>query len=48
VLVDVPKDIQQQLIVPNWDVELRLGGYLSRLSPQLPGEAALQQVCSIP
>jgi len=44
VLVDVPKDIQQQMIVPNWDVELRLGGYLSRLSPELPGEAALQQI----
>ncbi|KAK8942391.1 hypothetical protein KSP39_PZI009235 [Platanthera zijinensis] len=31
VLVDIPKDIQQQLAVPSWDQPLRLQSYLSRL-----------------
>lgn len=44
VLVDVPKDIQQQLCVPNWDFEVKLDGYISRLPPTLPGEAVLQQI----
>lgn len=44
VLVDVPKDIQQQLTVPNWDVDMKLGGYISRLPPVLPSESVLQQV----
>lgn len=35
VLVDVPKDIQQQLTVPDWNPKLSLGGYMSRL-PGLP------------
>ncbi|KAI3727053.1 hypothetical protein L1987_66862 [Smallanthus sonchifolius] len=32
VLIDIPKDIQQQLVVPKWDEPMRLPGYLSRLS----------------
>ncbi|KAL2934395.1 ALS SURA: Acetolactate synthase 1 chloroplastic [Bienertia sinuspersici] len=31
VLIDIPKDIQQQLVVPNWDQSVKLGGYISRL-----------------
>nr|ASL69930.1 acetolactate synthase [Amaranthus palmeri] len=31
VLIDIPKDIQQQLVVPNWEQPIKLGGYLSRL-----------------
>ncbi|KAG4180013.1 hypothetical protein ERO13_A10G138800v2 [Gossypium hirsutum] len=43
VLIDVPKDIQQQLAVPKWNHSLRLPGYLSRL-PKAPGEAHLEQI----
>ncbi|XP_022754120.1 acetolactate synthase 2, chloroplastic-like [Durio zibethinus] len=43
VLIDVPKDIQQQLAVPKWDQPIRLSGYLSRL-PKPPGEAHLEQI----
>nr|CAX48741.1 acetohydroxyacid synthase catalytic subunit 1 precursor [Eupatorium cannabinum] len=43
VLIDIPKDIQQQLVVPNWDEPMRLGGYLSRL-PKPPNESHLQQI----
>ncbi|KAG8634052.1 hypothetical protein MANES_17G007500v8 [Manihot esculenta] len=43
VLVDVPKDIQQQLIIPNWDVPMRLPGYVSRL-PKSPEIGKLEQI----
>ncbi|KAK6153927.1 hypothetical protein DH2020_013566 [Rehmannia glutinosa] len=43
VLIDVPKDIQQQMVVPNWDQPMRLGGYLSRL-PKPPSEMLLEQI----
>lgn len=43
VLIDVPKDIQQQLVVPNWDQPMKLPGYLSRL-PKLPNEGHLDQI----
>ncbi|GIL77942.1 hypothetical protein Vretimale_6526 [Volvox reticuliferus] len=33
VLVDVPKDIQQQLAVPDWDTPMSITGYISRLPP---------------
>lgn len=36
VLVDIPKDIQQQLVVPSWDHPIRLQGYLSRLPKPPP------------
>ncbi|XP_038695864.1 acetolactate synthase, chloroplastic-like [Tripterygium wilfordii] len=32
VLIDVPKDVQEELIVPNWNHSLRLSGYFSKLS----------------
>ncbi|KAL5543898.1 hypothetical protein UlMin_007682 [Ulmus minor] len=43
VLIDVPKDIQQQLVVPNWNQPLKLPGYLARL-PKNPDEAHLEQI----
>ena len=43
VLIDIPKDIQQQLAVPNWDVPMKLPGYLSRL-PRNPNELHLEQI----
>ncbi|XP_008798940.1 acetolactate synthase 1, chloroplastic [Phoenix dactylifera] len=43
VLVDIPKDIQQQLSVPVWDPPLRLPGYLSRL-PKAPARPLLDQI----
>ncbi|KAA8542675.1 hypothetical protein F0562_023826 [Nyssa sinensis] len=43
VLIDVPKDIQQQLVVPDWNQPMRLPGYLSRL-PRPPSEALLEQI----
>jgi acetolactate synthase-1/2/3 large subunit len=33
VLVDVPKDIQQQLGIPDWDTPMAISGYMSRLPP---------------
>nr|QCQ77641.1 acetolactate synthase [Glebionis coronaria] len=43
VLIDVPKDIQQQLVVPKWDEPMRLPGYLSRM-PKTPNEDHLHQI----
>ncbi|KVI06195.1 acetolactate synthase 1, chloroplastic [Cynara cardunculus var. scolymus] len=43
VLIDVPKDIQQQLVVPKWDEPMRLSGYLSRL-PKPPNDSHLEQI----
>ncbi|KAG2486261.1 hypothetical protein HYH03_015085 [Edaphochlamys debaryana] len=39
VLVDVPKDIQQQLAVPDWDTPMAITGYMSRLPPPLEKSA---------
>nr|QCH40392.1 acetohydroxyacid synthase [Hydrilla verticillata] len=43
VLIDIPKDIQQQLAVPCWDPPLRLHGYTSRL-PRPPEPGHLDQI----
>ncbi|KAB1217466.1 Acetolactate synthase 2, chloroplastic [Morella rubra] len=43
VLIDIPKDIQQQLVVPDWSQPIRLAGYTSRL-PKAPSEAHLEQI----
>ncbi|KAK7353887.1 hypothetical protein VNO80_19340 [Phaseolus coccineus] len=43
VLIDVPKDVQQQLAVPNWDLPVKLPGYTARL-PKLSCEAELEQI----
>jgi len=33
VLIDVPKDIQQQLAVPDWNTPMSITSYISRLPP---------------
>ncbi|KAJ8752624.1 hypothetical protein K2173_005513 [Erythroxylum novogranatense] len=43
VLIDIPKDIQQQLSVPEWDTRIRLAGYTSRL-PKDPDATLLEQI----
>ncbi|XP_040987181.1 acetolactate synthase 2, chloroplastic [Juglans microcarpa x Juglans regia] len=43
VLIDIPKDIQQQLVVPNWNQPIGLAGYTSRL-PKAPSEVHLEQI----
>ncbi|XP_038717492.1 acetolactate synthase 2, chloroplastic-like [Tripterygium wilfordii] len=43
VLIDIPKDIQQQLACPNWNQPIKLNGYVSRL-PKTPDEAHLEQI----
>jgi acetolactate synthase-1/2/3 large subunit len=43
VLVDVPKDIQQSMATPDWDVSMNLSGYMSRLPP-LPQQAQLERI----
>eukprot|EP00884_Botryococcus_braunii_P022632 jgi/Botrbrau1/9052/Bobra.0376s0026.3 len=41
VLVDIPKDIQQQMAVPDWDVPMAITGYMSRLPPPPTREQVL-------
>lgn len=43
VLIDIPKDIQQQLVVPDWDKPMKLPGYLARL-PKTPDVTLLEQI----
>uniref|UniRef100_A0ACD5VHV4 Uncharacterized protein n=1 Tax=Avena sativa TaxID=4498 RepID=A0ACD5VHV4_AVESA len=43
VLVDIPKDVQQQMDVPVWDAPMRLPGYVARL-PKPPPTETLQRV----
>ncbi|KAI4364941.1 hypothetical protein MLD38_020972 [Melastoma candidum] len=43
VLIDVPKDIQQQLSVPNWNQLMQLPGYISRLPGRLQ-QSHLEQI----
>ncbi|KAK6912974.1 Thiamine pyrophosphate enzyme, central domain [Dillenia turbinata] len=43
VLIDIPKDVQQQLVVPDWDKPIRLPGYVSRL-PKLPSYVHLEEI----
>ncbi|KAK4271524.1 hypothetical protein QN277_020208 [Acacia crassicarpa] len=43
VLIDVPKDIQQQLAIPNWDQPIKLAGYTARL-PKSPDRHLLEQI----
>ncbi|KAK9927884.1 hypothetical protein M0R45_025047 [Rubus argutus] len=43
VLIDIPKDVQQQLVVPDWNQAIRLTGYMSRL-PKTPSEVHLEQI----
>lgn len=41
VLVDIPKDVQQTLDIPDWDAPMSITAYMSRLPPP-PQEAQLQ------
>lgn len=43
VLIDVPKDVQQQMVVPNWDQPMKLPGYMSTL-PQPPKKMLLDKI----
>ncbi|RZC59348.1 hypothetical protein C5167_006641 [Papaver somniferum] len=43
VLIDIPKDVQQQLVVPKWDTPMKLPGYMSR-APKSPEHNLLEQV----
>lgn len=41
VLIDVPKDIQQMLAVPDWDIPMAISGYMGRLPvPPVAGQIA--------
>lgn len=46
VLIDVPKDVQQQLAVPDWNLPIKLTGYQSRL-PKAPSEKHLEQIVRV-
>lgn len=43
VLIDIPKDIQQQLVVPKWSNPMKLLGYVSR-TPKAPEQNHLEQI----
>lgn len=46
VLVDIPKDIQQQLAIPDWSQGMKLQSYLKRL-PSPPHISLLEQILRI-
>ncbi|XP_047341124.1 acetolactate synthase 3, chloroplastic [Impatiens glandulifera] len=46
ILIDIPKDIQQQFAIPNWDQPMRLPGYMSRL-PKPPKISSLEQIVKL-
>ena len=43
VLIDIPKDVQQQMSVPYWGPKVSLNGYLSRL-PSPPSHPQMERV----
>ncbi|GMH23450.1 hypothetical protein Nepgr_025293 [Nepenthes gracilis] len=43
VLIDIPKDIQQRSVVPDWNQKIKLPGYLSRL-PKSSNAGQLDQI----
>lgn len=43
VLVDIPKDVQQQMVIPKYDVAMAITGYIERIPPP-PSNAVLEQV----
>ncbi len=47
VLVDVPKDIQQQLAVPDWDAPMAITGYMSRLPPPPDAKAVTDIIAAL-
>ncbi|PIA44732.1 hypothetical protein AQUCO_01700376v1 [Aquilegia coerulea] len=46
VLIDIPKDVQQQLFVPKWNSPMKLDAYISRL-PKVPNDRYLEQIIRI-
>ncbi|PRW05900.1 acetolactate synthase isoform A [Chlorella sorokiniana] len=46
VLVDIPKDVQQTLDVPDWDAPMSISAYISRLPPP-PKEQQIQAVAVV-
>lgn len=45
VLVDVPKDIQQAMNIPDWDIPMGIAGYMRRL-PMPPSMALINKIVS--
>lgn len=45
VLVDIPKDIQQALSLPNWDAPMAISGYMRRL-PSPPSMGLINNIIS--
>ena len=43
VLVDIPKDVQQQMVIPKYDVAMAITGYIERLPPP-PSFGTLQEI----
>ncbi|XP_009611602.1 acetolactate synthase 1, chloroplastic-like [Nicotiana tomentosiformis] len=43
VLIDIPKDVQQQMVIPHWDQPMKLPGYISRF-PDPPNKMLLEQI----
>ncbi|KAF3795459.1 Uncharacterized protein EJ110_NYTH04739 [Nymphaea thermarum] len=46
VLIDIPKDVQKQLAVPNWFQEMKLHGYIHRL-PKPPVDSQLELIVDL-
>ncbi|CAN1343555.1 Acetolactate synthase 3, chloroplastic [Linum perenne] len=46
VLIDLPKDVQQQLVIPNWDRGIKIPGYTARL-PKPPRIGQLEQILKL-
>ena len=46
VLIDIPKDVQQEKCIPYWGPKVSLNGYLSRLPPP-PTHPQMQQVLNM-
>ncbi|EPS62044.1 acetolactate synthase, partial [Genlisea aurea] len=44
ILIDIPKDIQQQLVVPDWNRPMKLAGYVSRLPKTPCDSSSLNQI----
>uniref|UniRef100_A0A0D6QSA7 Acetolactate synthase n=1 Tax=Araucaria cunninghamii TaxID=56994 RepID=A0A0D6QSA7_ARACU len=43
VLVDIPKDVQQQMGIPNWTMPMKLNSYMQRM-PKPPQNSQLEQI----
>ena len=44
VLVDIPKDVQQQIAVPKWDAPVQIVGYMQRLPSLTPSSRAVDAI----